>query len=200
MLEEQFNETMKLMTMAAIQTCKSRYEIMLRLSLGGAPGMDPPKNMFPVELKNSKLHGKGVFAVQSIKKGELITMYPAHAVAYVDGKGATKVVCYDKEKQQNNFSLKYAQFMYNTGLEKVFIVGNPEIEVTSAGIGHFVNDPYPDINMLETNPKTFKAVGKAYIDYELRTQQSTNAKIVSKHLYAYVVATKDIEPGEEVLA
>jgi hypothetical protein len=40
-----------------------------------------------VYVGNSKIHGKGIFAINNINKDDLITFYPAHyAIIYPNGK------------------------------------------------------------------------------------------------------------------
>ena len=49
-----------------------------------------------VEIRPSKGKGKGVFALKSIKAGERVTLYPAHALFEIegeeDGKTRTKLI------------------------------------------------------------------------------------------------------------
>lgn len=43
--------------------------------------LDIPIPLNKVKVKESSIHGRGVFAKQKINKGELITIYPAHYVS-----------------------------------------------------------------------------------------------------------------------
>ena len=86
-----------------------------------------------VELKQSAIHGRGVFASKLIKYGEPITMYPADAL--IEDLGSGKVKYYSKEEEDIHVFDDY--LIRFTG--NVSIAGNPRIVDNTAYLGHMIN-------------------------------------------------------------
>jgi hypothetical protein len=160
-----------------------------------------PKNFFPVELKKSKIHGNGLFVTRKVPKGEVLTMYPCHMMAFKP-KNGNPVKLFFKNYEQKNFTMDYAQMLKSTHDDNVYVVGDPTIPFVRSTSAHFINDPYPYTQNLKTLSKdaNLETLGKAYIDYELRVQSMANSAIYHTDTYAYAKAIKNIEEGEEILA
>lgn len=182
------------------------------LALGGAVQCDAlPSGCFPVDLRDSPLHGKGLFATHDIKKGQVVTKYPADVVL--------KQVSPEKKlawagPSSSDFDFDVEVYMQNlmsgAGINTEYsIAGDPRAPFRPDAAGHFINDPYPDVERLERLSKldlsrklsrASKVFGRAWMDYHLRVKQLANCVFrVSEH-FSYVVATRDIKAGEELLA
>lgn len=153
---------------------------------------------FKVEVRQSKIHGKGVYTTCAVKKGEVLTTYPCHLYGLMnEHTGMIKV--FKGSECSAQWDIKYAQCLTSSKDFTTYIVGDPTIAYPSA-CGHLINDAYHNVeglyNLAQCNIDKF---GKSVLDYKLRTIHFANCAIKSTKHYAYVVAMKDIDADTELL-
>ena len=160
-------------------------------------------NIEKVYIKPSKIHGNGVFALNNIKKDELITIYPAHYLI-VRPNGYNKC----KEAGTVHFILKSdivednelninddIKIDYTFHINDYYsICGDPRLTDDCNFVGHMINDGIKghstedDINTLDNNI------------YNNITGLKNNSrfKIIDDYCVA-IVSTRDITKDEEIL-
>jgi SET domain-containing protein len=146
-----------------------------------------------VEVKPSSVHGRGVFATRNIKKGELITFYPADVVVF-GSKDACVTRAYIPSKRSENdafFKTQWQDQTYCVSLEGLYSIhGNPNpiYESNHDYLGHFINDgakPTPD-------PKSFQI-------YETVSVLKMNCVFAQiRDLHVAIVAHTDILKDQEL--
>lgn len=192
-----------------IYKCNPRFERMTKQ--GGTYEIDVrrfqlltailPFELDKVELRTSKVHGRGVFAKTKINKGELITFYAGDIIEHTPnadrpidnhivltyaserfedkfGKEATR----DKKFRDNNYALVLDPFYT--------IIGHPYFDKDPNYFGHFINDGAKSNSTIESD-----------IIYQKISLLKENCQFYcpkSKVLHVPVIATKDIEIGEEL--
>jgi SET domain-containing protein len=145
-----------------------------------------------VELKQSVIHGQGLFAKQNIKKGSVITIYPCDTL--VNEKTG---LCMSGSKNQELY-IKYSS-NYKLCCGDYSIIGFPDKKIFH---GHFINDACPCVDEIlqellkEVNYKSFN---KSNIKFMLKSLDRINCKVEYNKSVAYIVASRDICPGEEIL-
>lgn len=159
----------------------------------------PMTDLFPVVLGDSTIHGKGLFATRFVAKGKVLTMYPCHMLV-VQKNGVRKL--YGAKQSLAECPMEYAQFLKEDDGQQVFAVGDPSLPFNASRAAHYINDPYPHVLKIQGLTKTTDIVtfGKTFVDYKLRTGQLANCGIVTMQNYAYAVALRDIQQGEELMA
>lgn len=155
-----------------------------------------------VYVKQSKIHGDGVFAQTRIHKGEIITMYPCHVLIIspnedygTPGNVAMHVnsdlVCrMYGETWRMSESFQDWHFYCLDVTKRYRIVGLPELRNDPAHMGHLINDAAKPSN----DPRSHQI----YIDVSTSKMNCVFYPLVPS--MTAVVAHKDIEPNEEVLA
>lgn len=140
-------------------------------------------NLNSVEIKNSQIHGNGVFATKNICVNEVITLYPFHLT--LNNEGSIVV---------NNTNLgvissnDYDRYIYRISND-LMIAGLPQIKNNMTYVGHMIND--------NSNSK-FKA------SYEREAFEKSNCSFVkiidytNECVFVVVVAITDIQIGEEL--
>lgn len=139
-----------------------------------------------IYLDQSNIHGIGVFAKQNIKKGELITLYPAHYITIKDLKIRMRTT---ELKLEKHIFLDYS-FAYNNN---IIITGNPLLYKDENNIAHLCNDGYKH-NYKTNNKKNrnnYNKKSKEYNNSSFRSILDTN--------FVGLISTKDIKSGEEIL-
>lgn len=153
-----------------------------------------------VELRQSKIHGRGVFTRRKVAKDEVLTLYPADLITYrPDGfnddppKIGTSYGAYGAgitEPARNNY-LKNNQYYGDYGNQIIpfyRITGTPENDANPAYLGHFIND----------SARCTKDERSIDI-YTVVTKAKQNCMFVSiSGLHIAVVATRDIAADEEL--
>ena len=169
-----------------------KKEQLLKLKLG--------LNLNKVHVKESNIHGNGLFAKTNIKQGEIITIYPCDILAYYPEKNREDkehVVAYifcdelqDNQEAKNLFHdnkkfYKDYQLVIN---ESYSAIGLPEITNNPSYLGHLCNDG---------------ARGHSLSDkkiYETVSVLKSNAYFKNIcDCMMVVVAIKDINENEEIL-
>lgn len=163
----------------------------LRLPLG--------QKCFPkTELKKSPIHGRGIFAIDRIPRGQIITMYPGDIV-----KVKTSVGESDQEKLCGFFNSPHLPFhlcrvedipnivsIYGFEINDTYsIAGHPELDEDVAYRGHLINDGARSHSPRDANVYRTVSLTKLNCQY---------LPILDSHVV--IVATRDIQPGEEILA
>jgi SET domain-containing protein len=164
---------------------------------------DSGKGLDKVYVKESKIHGLGVFAKKHIKKGSLITYYPAHyAIAFVEGRK-------NGEKERNirimpsqtvmkrglTFDAEYLPYM--TDINSYYsICGDPRINDNPGFLGHMMNDCAVGHSTLDNyNPKD----EEVYMNVVLHKVNAFIKYDPNPTCTVTVTAHKDIKKDEEVL-
>ena len=143
-----------------------------------------------LEIKNSSIHGKGVFAKNNINANQVVSLYPCHGI--INGE-----LKYCEEKNSGDYDLLFNPNEYKIKLKRgsdIFIYGNPYVQDESL-VGHLINDSYKDVS-------DFKNLNKHNIKiclkYMLNSIKSDNCTLVQCNDYVYVKTTKYINKGEEL--
>lgn len=159
------------------------------------------KEMYTVEVRKSSIHGSGVFATSKILKGDIVTLYPCHIIAYINQeKKEFKYADLDGNCKESDCDSNYCQFLRQNGNDDVYTIGIPSRTSNRIYLGHMINDSLPVKNNINMTPNTSEELGNAYIDYFMLTMNRANCRLISKEYYSYFEASKDIEVGEELLA
>jgi uncharacterized protein Veg len=122
---------------------KLKKEELLTLKLG--------LNINKVHIKQSKIHGNGLFSSVNIKKGEIITLYPCDVLVYYPDKDREKdhyvSYIYSEILNENNeLKNKFEQNrQYYKGYQlsvndEYSIIGLPEYNNDPTYMGHICND------------------------------------------------------------
>ena len=163
----------------------------------------PSLSLNKVEIKASKIHGKGVFAKQNIKKGEIITMYPGDILRYYPNKDKDKCVkggskcgimvsnfIPDKmyrEIIQNPQDSNLCKYMFDVN-DYYNIIGHPDLISDSAYLGHMCNDGARSSTSTDV---------QVYLNICSLLNNSMYYSIMDCHIA--IMAYKDIKMGEEIL-
>ena len=132
-----------------------------------------------IEVRPSPIHGRGVFAVEDIAQGELITNY------------VTKDKIYKVDDEKAQVHARCFGYILNGTDGKHVLVGDPESEFDLEHCGFLVNDTYKG-NLPDT--LDFDANLDALIDY-----YETGLKRANSTLSEKMHATRDIKKGEEIV-
>lgn len=144
-----------------------------------------------IEIKQSSIHGMGVFAKQNIKKGSVITIYPCDSL--INEKAHLSLISSPSDEQ-----LKKYESTYKLCCGDYSIVGFPENRLFH---GHLINDACPCAN--EISIELAKGVNcqrfiKSSIKYMVKSLDRINCKPKYNETVAYIVASRDISCGEEI--
>ena len=133
----------------------------------------------------SPTHGNGVFATRDFKKGERITLYPAHFVVWETKKGQLTATPKKNPEEEST----YYRLVANDG--KCSASGNPNIH-HSHSAGHLLNDGGVVGAFKED-------LGTDICRYMLTTIQNENCDFIQgEDKFMWVVAQRDIKAGEEL--
>ena len=152
-----------------------------------------PPSLFPVEVRDSPFHGKGVFVTKDVECGQLLTLYPPDAFAFAqpaEGGREWFHVSPDIEHDvEEVFEAlhAYAFSLGTSGGVHVHIVGLPRLCNDPAYMAHFANDPVGD--------------ARSEREYLARVAKRGNAYLTGLQcgLCIALFARKRIRAGEEVL-
>lgn len=152
-----------------------------------------------LEIKDSTIHGKGVFANRDIPLGMVVGIYPCHGIIE-DNK-------YFSFGEYISYVEKYKETKTETELEKykicvdmnnnIFIFGIPEIQ-NDYLVGHLINDSCSFVNDLFniTDVKTFS---KPFERYLINSLSKNNCVFVKYLGLVYIKTIKLIKSGEELV-
>lgn len=150
---------------------------------------DLPINIdHPIEVRDSGIHGKGLFATQFIPAGTPVALYPMNAVINRNEPAPGLPGAFFTYGDQMPDMKTYR---FDVGHRKLAYVGNPNKQVAGY-LGHFMNDGYPHTDRLKDG--SFEEVWR-YVHAE----QKCNNCIYKKGSYLVSIVTmKDVKPGEEL--
>lgn len=154
----------------------------------------------PVELRQSQVHGNGVFAKRDIKEGEFVTFYPCDAY-YIgepakDGSHAQIRFNSDMSDERCKELLMSSTYTLGScGTGNMFI-GDPDVTDNAWFLGHMINDGVAII-------KRSGDIVTQCVVYTKASIARANVKIVNlragRQLCAVAMcATRDIQHGEEI--
>jgi SET domain-containing protein len=162
-----------------------------------------------VYVKQSEIHGKGVFAKRNIKPDEFVTFYPGDTVeCYWNGLMNDPIkVSYWGEYTTDTHT--YAMAVDNNYV----IIGNPNIDEDVSYVGHLINDASKHDSTERSLSATCEITGTPVIDdenanalfeienYDNNNRLKTNCDfyIFKNELHVGIRATKNIKAGEELL-
>jgi hypothetical protein len=146
-----------------------------------------------VLVKKSSIHGNGVFAKYDIKKNSIITIYPVDSLYYVNNIGK-KNLHFTENKFFNCIDNKdYMIGIYND----IEIYGDPNNISNNTLIGHIINDSASFIIDDENiDDISFKNIICKYV---LNSNNNAIMKNNNDKTLYYIIATKDINEGDEIL-
>lgn len=149
-----------------------------------------------VYIKKSRIHGRGVFALKPIKKGDIITFYFPYLVEYIhkfeeeEGFVITPIISRRKfggKIEELDNLRKSAIRLSNDAV----MIGDDEYYGDTRFVGHMVNDPCDFRSGLITSA-----------DYESEIKAKSNATLIRYNedvRFIYLVANRDIVKDEEIL-
>jgi len=149
-----------------------------------------------IELKESLLHGLGVFATADIIADTIVTFYPAHAVIINNSNVETNTVetnsVYLYQNLSFNYNNKYKLYFENN----IIVSANPEEKSNPLLIGHILNDG--GFVCFSDNTLTEKEIKNDVCRYFIKS--NNNCKFVKNSFgFCYIKTTKFIKKGEELL-
>jgi hypothetical protein len=155
-----------------------------------------------VELGPSKIHGKGVFATQTIPADTQVTFYPCDAV-YRKGSLysslSSKEIFRDSKLRPVDYSI--AVWPHND----IQLTGNPSKTDNPLFLGHMINDAvgnvFHGLKLSDVKHPPHSAFVKAFTSYYTkgREQQNCAALTHSKYPIVSIRTTKKVQKGEELL-
>ena len=151
-----------------------------------------PRSLFPVDVRPSPIHGKGIFATRDIKRGELLSLYPPDALAFSrPAVGNTSLQINQGNEARDaevHAALRtHSLLLGEPGGVRVRIVGLPRFCEDPAYLAHMANDPIGYVSTKEA--------------YKQLAATKGNAAFVNVvcALCVAIVATRPIQAGKEVL-
>ena len=151
-----------------------------------------------VVIKESPIHGKGVFANCKIKRGSIVTFYIPYMLEYVNNKDGREsyvivpVLSNRKFTENNQGEIEELRKGTIKFSENMLMIGDDEYYSDTRFVGHMVNDGC-----------IFPEHGKiSFFEYEDQVIRNTNVEVVPFNLdrkFICLISNRDIEPGEEIL-
>jgi hypothetical protein len=148
------------------------------------------------EVRDSPIHGRGVFATQPINSGDIITFYPGDHVAYMPNKdrktaGHVQVRMASGRARARGETTAQLDNAYTYDLNRNFsIQGDPGFTDDPNYLGHMINDGA----RANSNPKSHAV----YIACSTAKANCGFARM-DAGLAVAMRATRDIAVGEEIL-
>lgn len=151
-----------------------------------------------VFIDDSPIHGKGVFALNKIKRGSIVTFYIPYLLEYVHN---------EKEKESYLIVPLLSRRMFNESCQgeleilrkgtikfndNMLMIGDNDYYSDTRFVGHMVNDPciFPEDRKI------------SFFEYEDQINLKSNVEVVPFNVdkrFMCLVSNRDIEPGEEIL-
>lgn len=146
-----------------------------------------------VYVKKSLIHGNGVFAKYNIKKNSIITIYPIDSIYYTNNLEEKNLYFLEK-----NFFDCINNKNYMIGINKdIEIYGNQNNISNNTVIGHIIND---SVSFTIDNENIDDISLKNIIcKYVLTSNNNAIMKSNADKTLYYIIATKDINEGDEIL-
>lgn len=150
-----------------------------------------------VVIKESNVHGKGVFAKKDIKKGQIVTLYPGDIAIYLpEGNNGDKTLSYNffsdrmssRAEEGKNYYLDMSRYSCSID-SKHIISGCPDFTDNPSYLGHMINDRF----VCDHD----KITPEIYFELSLKKTNSMFVPIAD-NIQVAVVARRDIKAGEEI--
>lgn len=149
-----------------------------------------------VYIEDSPIHGKGVFALQRIKRGSIVTFYIPYLLEYVhnqDGKESYVILpVLSRRKFDENSNLEILRKGTIKISENMLLIGDDQYYSDSRFVGHMVNDAC-----------IFPEKGKiTFHEYEDQITKRSNVEVVPFNVdrrFICLIANRDIDVNEEIL-
>jgi len=157
-----------------------------------------------IEVKNSKIHGRGVFAKTKIPKNTVVTFYPPHAIHLdTDLIDVEESMDFIKKVKEYKYDKLYGTSEYSYNYSFLNIIGDPNRTDNPQLLGHMLNDAvgniFYGINFDQLSDKIFfKNTVAKYIILGMKNRNCI-IKYHKKYPLAYILTTRDIEKDEELL-
>ena len=157
-----------------------------------------------LKIKDSPIHGLGVFATCDIPANKIVTFYPAHSVAiYHDGGKTTKIIHRSQEFEDN---YDFYQNLYTLGDEsKIFgdyeITGDPNVK-DPLYLGHLLNDGTGNLfsGISYSDLWNDKNLAREILDeYKEKGNNNCYIEIVENFPICYIKTNRPIKSGTELL-
>jgi hypothetical protein len=142
-----------------------------------------------LEVKNSCIHGKGVFAKVNLEADQVVSFYPCDGVIRNNYLRSNEEIDPDCLPFVHNYKTKLAE-------KNTFIFGNPDYEIDGC-LGHFINDSYDNVEELKILDQDNISNCIKYLSNGL---QCNNCVFVMHRDYVYVKTLKPIAEGEELIS
>lgn len=138
-----------------------------------------------LEIRNSEIDGKGVFAKVDFPKNLVITLYPCHCIRLSDNSH------YFSQGQFEIDDRYLFKFSSNCS-----IIGNPSFTSNSNLLGHMINSH----SKLEIRTNEEQEIRHAVCKYLIKSKGANNCEfcIWNKNI-CYIKTTKDIAKDEELV-
>ena len=161
-----------------------------------------------IKLSSSSIHGRGVFATANIPKDTIVTFYPVDSFSLMRGKEQDNYIKgrISKEFDEN---FEYYQSRYTWGsYSNIFgdygVTGDPFKHHDTHFLGHMLNDGVGNVfektsyEDLHSDKYICQEIFGKYTEY---TETQTNCEIqdLDDLPIVFIVTTKDIQAGEELL-
>jgi hypothetical protein len=161
--------------------------------------LDVPIPLDKVEVRESPIHGRGVFAKKKVSKGELITVYPAHYVSvHPEGHsnpGAFGLMGSALAERSGSILTEIMRRSYSFDVTDHYVIyGHPDLIDDPVFLGHMINDGAKGHSTKTNYDQKDSSV------YDKVSLALSNAEFeLLGGLCVCVVATKEINIGDEVL-
>jgi SET domain-containing protein len=144
------------------------------------------KRYSEIYIKESKIHGFGVFAHKDFEEGEVITRYPAHYIYKLNQYPIHRIT--DRIPDDTNDGRDYGMNLD----DGVFIIANPKFKDDMTLIGHICNDGFRhDFQTDDENNRN---------EYNKKSKEYNNSMFLENHnSIINIVSTKKIKKYEEIL-
>jgi hypothetical protein len=146
-------------------------------------------------IKDSPIHHKGVFALKKILKNELITFYPCHGLKT---NNTHQIITVNKKYTQENIqNIFISDYSFNFSNGYITYGDKNEYENLNC-VGHMVNDAvsYDIIKKIKESDNTYENL----IRYGINSITKSNSEFIEVGTYIALIANKDINIGDEILA
>lgn len=156
-----------------------------------------PINIDKVYIKQSNIHGNGLFAKVNINKGDIITFYPGDVLVYYPEKNrnitsSRGLIIHDHmNKELSSICDKNQEFYdcYTFDINESYsIIGFPDINDNPSYLGHICND----------GARGYSEKDKEIYMNDILIKSNAMSHIICDCIVA-VVAIKDINIDEEIL-
>jgi len=153
-----------------------------------------------VELRNSNIHGKGLFATSDIPEHVIITYYPAHMINHNDNLHYQPNYALNQQTVES-IIMHYSHYIdMNNDLA---IVGDPNLTDNKFLLGHMINDAGGNVfnNIPFNDTKNYITFKNLITQYYINAAKSFNCDFTSnadKNIIC-AVTTRKILKNEEIL-